>query len=43
MIHDFQHILGLCADSKAHLNILGFLLEPQLFQITFNYLKTWRI
>jgi hypothetical protein len=42
-MHEFQHILGLCADSKTHLNILGFLLEPQLLQHIFNYLKTWRI
>jgi len=43
MIHFIEHALGLFADSKTHLNILGILLDPQHFQTIFNYLKTWRI
>jgi hypothetical protein len=39
MNHFIEHALGLCADSKSHLNILGIILDPQYFQIIFNYLK----
>ena len=39
MIHIIEHALGLCVDSKSHLNILGIILDPQYFQIIFNYIK----
>jgi hypothetical protein len=42
MIHAIEHALGLCADSKTHINLLGVLLDPQHFNIIFTYLKTWR-
>jgi hypothetical protein len=42
MIHVIEHALGLCADSKTHLNLMGFLLEPLNFDIIINYIKTWR-
>ena len=37
--HFLEHMLGICTDSKTHFNILGILLDPQYFQIIFNYLK----
>ena len=37
-----NHICGTCSDSGTHSNLLGLLLEPQLFQHIFNYIKTWR-
>jgi len=39
MIHIIEHILGICGDSKTHINILGVLLDPQPFITIFNYLK----
>jgi hypothetical protein len=44
MTHIIEHALGLCIDSKTHINILGILLDPQPFITIFNYIKiTWRI
>jgi len=42
MIHFIEHILGVCGDSKTHLNLMGFLLEPLNFDIILSYIKTWR-
>jgi hypothetical protein len=39
-MHFIEHILGVCADSKTHINLVGVLLEPQFIQTIFNYLKT---
>jgi hypothetical protein len=42
MIHFIEHILGVCSDSKLHLNLIGFLLESPNFNIILSYIKTWR-
>jgi hypothetical protein len=41
MIHEIQHILGLCGEK--HISLIALISEwPNLIHI-FNYIKTWRI
>jgi len=38
MIHEIQHILGLCGEK--HFNILSVILDWQNFSPIFSYIKT---
>jgi hypothetical protein len=38
MIHEIQHILGICGEK--HLSILSVMIDWQNFSPIFNYIKT---